>query len=431
MLQPFQLQCLIGILPTPYEQTLLIEPPTAVASQQYKFARVILLVALVGVGFGFTVLFAILGPLGREVGRSELQISSIIAASSLTVFLASPRWGRLSDRWGRKPIIIFGLLGYACGNFLFASVFHAALIGALLPLSAYLLLMLTRVLYASVISAIMPASSAYMADITDLTTRTKGMGAVGAANNLGGVLGPALGGLLAGITLLTPLWVASGLALTTAIFVIFLLPSSPQPKLAQGQPSVKLSYFDPRILPYIIVGAMMFVGMALVQQTLAFRFQDVLGLSAVETAQTFGMAMGLSAAASLISQLGLMQRINLKPIQWLRIAIPVLALAFACLAMADTQPLLIVAMLLQGAGMGLAGPAFMAGASMAVSAKEQGAVAGVAGSCGPLGFTIGPLLGGFFYQIQPDLPYWFTFALYLPLIVFVLRTRDEHKSKNI
>jgi MFS family permease len=151
----------------------------------------------------------------------------------------------------------------------------------------------------------------------------------------------------------------------------------------------------------------------------------------VETAQTFGMAMGLSAAASLISQLGLMQRINLKPIQWLRIAIPVLALAFACLAMADTQPLLIVAMLLQGAGMGLAGPAFMAGASMAVSAKEQGAVAGVAGSCGPLGFTIGPLLGGFFYQIQPDLPYWFTFALYLPLIVFVLRTRDEHKSKNI
>ena len=415
------------ILPTHYEQALLIEPTSDPEPQQYKFARIILLVALVGVGFGFTVLFAILGPLGREVGLSELQISSVIAASSLTVFLASPRWGRLSDRWGRKPVMIFGLLGYACGNFLFASVFHAALIGALLPLSAYLLLMLTRVMHASVMSAIMPASSAYMADITDLTTRTKGMGAVGAANNLGGILGPALGGLLAGITLLTPLWVASGLALTTAVFVVFLLPRSPQPKLARDQPSVKLSYFDPRILPYIIVGAMMFIGMALVQQTLAFRFQDVLGLTAVETAQTFGMAMGLSAAASLVSQLGLMQRINLRPIQWLRIAMPILALAFACLAMADTQSLLVIAMLLQGAGMGLAGPAFMAGASMAVNANEQGAVAGVAGSCGPLGFTIGPLLGGFFYQIQPDLPYWFTFFLYLPLIVFVLRTRDKPK----
>lgn len=408
------------------EQTPLIETN----SQQYKFARTILLVALVGVGFGFTVLFAILGPLGREIGLSELQISSVIAASSLTVFLASPHWGRLSDRWGRKPVMIFGLLGYACGNFLFASVFHAALIGALLPLSAYLLLMLTRVLHASVMSAIMPASSAYMADVTNLTTRTKGMGAVGAANNLGGILGPALGGLLAGITLLTPLWVASALALTTAVFVIFFLPNSPQSKLARDQASIKLSYFDPRILPYIIVGAMMFIGMALVQQTLAFRFQDVLGLNAVETAQTFGMAMGLSAAASLISQIGLMQRLNLRPIQWLRIAIPILAVAFACLAMADTQSLLVIAMLLQGAGMGLAGPAFMAGASMAVNADEQGAVAGVAGSCGPLGFTIGPLLGGFFYQIQPDLPYWFTFALYLPLVVFVMRTRDKLKANK-
>ena len=175
----------------------------------------------------------------------------------------------------------------------------------------------------------------------------------------------------------------------------------------------------------------MFIGMALVQQTLAFRFQDVLQLTAVETAQTFGLAMGLSAAASLVSQIGLMQRINLRPIQWLRIAMPILAIAFACLAMANTQSLLVIAMLLQGAGMGLAGPAFMAGASMAVKAEEQGAVAGVAGSCGPLGFTIGPLLGGFFYQIQPDLPYWFTFALYLPLIVFVLRTRDRVKSDNV
>ena len=405
----------------------MIEPQLS-SAPNYTFARVILLVALVGVGFGFTVLFAILAPLGREVGLSELQISSIIAASSLTVFLVSPRWGRLSDRWGRKPVMITGLLGYACGNFLFASVFHAALIGALLPLSAYLFLILTRVMHASVMSAIMPASSAYMADITNLATRTKGMGAVGAANNLGGILGPALGGLLAGITLLTPLWVASALALTTAIFVIFFLPASPQPKLKRDQPSAKLSYFDPRILPYIIVGTMMFIGMALVQQTLAFRFQDVLQLTAVETAQTFGAAMGLSAAASLVSQLGLMQRFNLQPLQWLRIAMPILAIAFACLAMANTQWLLVVAMLLQGAGMGLAGPAFMAGASMAVRAEEQGAVAGIAGSCGPLGFTIGPLLGGFFYQIQPDLPYWFTFVLYLPLIVFVLRTRERAKT---
>jgi MFS family permease len=406
----------------------------ALSPVEFRYARLILLTALVSVGFGFTVLFAILGPLGREVGMSELQISSIIAASSLVVFLASPRWGRLSDRWGRKRVMVIGLFGYACGNFLFASVFHLTLIGALIPLAGYLLLMLTRVMHASVMSAIMPSSSAYMADITSVATRTKGMGAVGAANNFGSILGPALGGLLAGITLLTPLWVASAVAITTALFVIFLLPDipkvAPSSSSSQGSPGKKLSYFDPRILPYIIVGALMFMGMALVQQTLAFRFQDVLGLTAVETAQTFGIAMGCSAAASLVSQIGLMQRINLTPFQWLRVALPILAIAFACLALADTRNLMITAMVLQGVGMGLAGPAFMAGASLAVEPHEQGAVAGIAGSCGPLGFTVGPLLGGFFYQISPDLPYWFTFAIYLPLLVFVMRQRRGEKRRD-
>ena len=408
-------------------------PATLLSPLEFRYARTILLLALVAVGFGFTVLFAILGPLGREVGMSELQISSIIAASSLVVFLASPHWGRLSDRWGRKRVMVIGLFGYACGNLLFASVFHLTLVGALLPISGYLLLMLTRVMHASVMSAIMPSSSAYMADITSIATRTKGMGAVGAANNFGSILGPALGGLLAGITLLTPLWVASGIAVTTALFVIVLLPDIPKvrPKTQQENtpPPRKLSYFDPRILPYIIVGALMFMGMALVQQTLAFRFQDVLGLTAVETAQTFGMAMGCSAAASLLSQIGLMQRINLTPFQWLRIALPVLALAFAGLALADTQFLMMTAMVLQGAAMGLAGPAFMAGASLAVEPHEQGAVAGIAGSCGPLGFTLGPLLGGFFYQISPDLPYWFTFAVYLPLLAFVMSQRRGEKQR--
>ena len=408
-------------------------PASPLSPKAFRYARMILLLALIAVGFGFTVLFAILVPLGREVGKSELQISSIIAASSLVVFLASPHWGRLSDRWGRKRVMVIGLFGYAFGNLLFASVFHLTLVGALLPISGYLLLMLTRVMHASVMSAIMPSSSAYMADITSIATRTKGMGAVGAAHNFGSILGPALGGLLAGITLLTPLWVASGIAVTTALFVIVLLPDIPKvrPKTQQENtpPPRKLSYFDPRILPYIIVGALMFMGMALVQQTLAFRFQDVLGLTAVETAQTFGLAMGCSAAASLLSQIGLMQRINLTPFQWLRIALPILAVAFAGLALAETQALMMFAMVLQGAAMGLAGPAFMAGASLAVEPHEQGAVAGIAGSCGPLGFTIGPLLGGFFYQISPDLPYWFTFAVYLPLLAFVMSQRRGEKRR--
>ena len=292
-------------------------------------------------------------------------------------------------------------------------------------------------------AAMMPAASAYMADITDVTTRTKGMGAVGAATNLGNIIGPAAGGLLAGITLLTPLWFGAGLALATAFFVFFFLPESPGTPRT-GQPpaeteaaatpiqrptSVRLSYWDPRILPYIIVGVLMFTGMAMAQQTLPFRFQDVLDLTAVETAQLFGTAMGLSALASLASQLLLMQRFDLTPFRWLLIALPVLIAAFFLMAIAETRTMLVLAMILQGGAMGLAGPGFMAGASLAVSAEEQGAVAGVAGSCGPLGFTLGPLMGGFFYQLDPSLPYWFTLVVYLPLTVFVFTKARASQSK--
>jgi MFS family permease len=376
-------------------------------------------------GFGMTVLFAILSPLGREVGFTELEISTIIAASSLTVFLASPRWGRLSDRWGRKKVLLIGLCGYVVGTLLFATMFHATLVGWLVPAVGFYALMISRIGHASLMAAMMPSASAYMADITDVAGRTKGMGAVGAATNLGNIIGPAIGGLLAGITLLTPLWFAAGLAAVTAVFVILYLPESPRKPTPTVRKSVRLAYTDRRIMPFIFVGVLMFMGMAMVQQTLAFRFQDVLHLTAVETAQTFGMAMGLSAAASLMSQVFLMQRFDLAPFQWLRLAMPILIVAFACMAMADSRNLLMGAMLLQGAGMGIAGPAFMAGASLAVTTEEQGAVAGVAGSCGPLGFTIGPLLGGFMYQIEPTLPYWFTFCVYIPLFFFVLWTNRK------
>ena len=175
----------------------------------------------------------------------------------------------------------------------------------------------------------------------------------------------------------------------------------------------------------------MFVGTAVIQQTLPFRFQDILSLTAQETAQTFGMAMGLSAACSLASQVLIMQRFNLSPYAWLALSFPFLIASYFVLAIAETQTLMIAAMMVQGAGMGIAAPAFTAGCSLAVSAREQGAVAGIAGSCGPLGFTLGPLIGGGLYEIQPDLPYWFVFWLFLPLLVFVLRAwYSSQKTKK-
>lgn len=380
------------------------------------YARRILLASLVIVGMGFTVLFPVLAPLGREMGLSELQITSIIACSSITVFLASPIWGRASDRWGRKRIMLLGLFGFAAGTVLFNSVLYAGLQGLLVGVPLFVALVVTRMMHAAVMSATMPAASAYMADITTLKNRTKGMGAVGAANNVGAIAGPAVSGL-AIISLLTPLWTMAALALLNGLFVWRFLPDPP--KQPQATKPTRLKYTDRRILPFIVVGVLMFAGFALVQQTMGFRFQDTLNLSAGETAQVFGIAMMFSAACSLLAQGVIVQRLNIEPFNLLRLAIPLLILAFIILTIVETRWLLTGGMMVLGLGMGLAGPGFMAGASLAVTAEEQGAVAGVAGSCGPLGFTIGPMIGGLLYQNNPVLPYAFAAGMYVVLFIFM------------
>ena len=387
-------------------------------NHQHRFAKGTLLASVMAMGFSQTILFAVLAPLGREIGLSEIQVGAIISASSLTVFIAMPIWGRVSDTWGRRKVILIGLFGYTIGTVLFASVFQAALMGFFIPTTAFICLTIARVTNAAVMAATQPASTAYMADITDIGTRTKGMGQIGAANNLGAILGPAIGGVLAAYTLLTPIWFSAVVTLIAAIAVMMVLPPAPRQVMKTKPP--RLKYTDRRILPFVFVGIFMFMGFAIVQQTMAFRFQDILSLTATETAQVVGVGMMLSAFFSLMAQMLVLPRLNVQPFTLLKIAMPILMAAFLMMAMGDTRLVLTTAMAIQGFGMGLAGPGFMSGASLAVSQEEQGSVAGVANSCGPLGFTIGPLLGTILYSIQPDYPYWFTCAVYVPLMIFTL-----------
>ncbi len=377
-------------------------------------ARRTLLVSLVSVGMGFTVLFPVLAPLGREIGLSEIQITSIISASGLIVFLASPIWGRQSDVWGRKRVMLVGLFGTALGTALFTTVLLWGLTGVLTGTALFLTLVAARMLHATVMAASMPAANAYMADITDASTRTKGMGAAGAANNLGSILGPAISAL-AVISLLAPLWIMAAVALLNALFVWRFLPEPPRQAVSVRPP--RLKYTDQRILPFIVVGVLMFTGMGIVQQTMGFRMQDALGLNAADTAQAVGMAMMLSAGCSLLAQAVIVQRLSIAPFTLLRLSMPLLILAFVLMATTTSQLSLTLAMGVLGLGMGLAGPGFMAGASLAVPPEEQGAVAGVAGSCGPLGFTIGPLTGGALYQVAPQLPYALTAVMYAVLFL--------------
>ena len=384
----------------------------------------VLIMALMATGIGQSLVFAILAPLGREVQLGELQITSIIAISALVFGVAAPRWGRLSDRLGRKPMIITGLLGYTVGTLLFTSVFYAGLVGALGGNLLYVVLLLARCSQSAVMSATNPASTAYAADHTSREQRTKTMARLGTANSMGTILGPAVSGALATFGLLAPLYFAAVMTSFAALLVWRQLPPTPQRDLTTRKTSVRLRYFDPRIVLFLTTAIGLFVGFSGIQQTLGFQLQDKLGLSGIETAQMTGAALMVSAGFTFLIQVTVMQRAKLAATTFIRLGLVSLMAGAAIIASFETFKVLAVGMALLGMGLGLCMPAISAGASLAVEPEEQGAAAGLVSSCPAIGFVAGPLCAGALYQIHGSLaPLFSAVVFFLVLVAVVIKDR--------
>ena len=384
----------------------------------------VLILALMATGMGQSLVFAILAPLGREVELGELQITSIIAISALIFSLAAPRWGRFSDRVGRKPVIICGLLGYTVGTLLFTSVFYAGLAGLLGGSLLYGTVLAARCCQAVIMSGTNPAASAYAADHTGAEQRTRTMARLGTANSMGTILGPAVSGALATFGLLAPLYFAAGLAFFAALLVWWQLPVTPQQDLTRRPLSARLRFTDRRILLLLATAVGLFVGYSGIQQTLGFQLQDKLGLSGIETAQMTGAALMVSAAFTFLVQVTVMQRIKLKATQFIRLGLISLLFGAAVIAGFETFAVLAVGMAFLGIGLGLCMPAISAGASLAVQPEEQGAAAGLVSACPAIGFVSGPLIAGALYQVHGSLAPLFSAAVFfLVLVMLVLNDR--------
>jgi len=385
-----------------------------------KLSTRLVLFSVLATGIGQSMTFTLLAPLGREVGLGEVQIGLIITCSSLVFTLTSPVWGRTSDRWGRKPVMLLGLFGYAFGCILFASVFFYGLKGLLSGMTLYLLVIATRVLMASLMSAAPSAASAYIADTTSLEQRVAGMGRLGAARTLGAILGPAMCGLFAVIGLLTPLYIAAGITLFSTILIALVLQEPPRtPSRITTKPKLKL--LDKRYFPYILVGFLTFFAFSMTTQTIGFYIQDRFVLDGKATAQAIGMGMMVAAAMSFFSQAFLASRMKINPIRMMTLALPVLMLGYGALLFAGSIAALVAVLGILGLGLGMISPGFTAGASLAVGAEEQGAVSGMVSACPSAGFVLGPIVGTSLYQVNHALPYLCACLLMLPLFIYVLR----------
>ncbi len=384
--------------------------------------RTLLFITVFNSILGLSVLFPVLPPLGRHLGLTELQIGSLSTSYALMQFLVSPAWGRRSERVGRKPVLVTGIMGFSFSFLGFAVVAQLGLSGVLGAWGVYGLLLLARVIGGLFSSATLPTAQAYIADTTGREDRTAGMALIGAAFGLGIVFGPAIGAVLATVSLLAPVYFSAAFALLNGIFVMAIVPE-PKKHVAREEQPKNTSSVAVRVWPLLFVGLAVSLASVAMEQTIAFYYQDRLNLAPEQTARTVGIALVCYGVVAVFVQGFLVRRAGLAPLSLLRFGVPIALVGFVFLIFAHQFATLTVALAIQGFGQGLALPGVSAALSLGVGDNEQGAVAGLGSSATALGRMLGPLVGTSLYQLHPEYPYGFSAALLVLVIVFLIAKR--------
>ena len=365
--------------------------------------RAILLFGLVTYGMGQSLLYVIFGPLARDLGLSEWQFGVLISASNVAVVAFSPLWGRASQARGRKTIFILGLIGYAAGYSLLAFGIQVGLWAVVSVTPLFFALLAARLIYGTLAAAISPAATAYIADTTDQANRSAGMALVAASGGIGTIIGPALGGALAKLGPVVPMYTAAGLALVAAVLSGAKLT---EPERHADMPAdAKVSVLDARIFPYLLGWFVIFMVFTAVQVITAFYIEDRFRVTdRADVIDVASIALFSMAVVTLVVQIVVMQIWKLSPKFLLRTSFLIYAAVLTVFAYSDSLLMLYVSFAGMGLCFALAAPGLNAAASLAVEPHEQGAVAGWLASAPAFGMIFGPALGGAVYNVAPDLP---------------------------
>ena len=316
----------------------------------------------------------------------------------------SPFWGRRSDVWGRKPVILMGLTGFgiSTGGIAFLLAFGQA--GYLPLMTLYVMLILVRSIFGLFGSGAPTAAQAYVADRTAREERTSGVAAIGAAFGMGTIIGPGFAAALAGFHLLAPFFALAVIAITGAVTIAVFLPERQRPA-GDREDTPRLRVFDKRIRLFLFMGVAMSTIGAAVMQVSAFFVMDTMGLSPQQTAQVVGVGMMGMAMSTLFAQLVVIPRSNASVRALLVSGILITMVGVALLLLPMSSGLFGFSLTLQGLGSGLMRPAVAAGGSLAVTPEEQGAVAGLNSSTAAVGFIFVPLFLMPLYLLSPTGPF--------------------------
>lgn len=337
---------------------------------------------------GFGIIIPLMPFYAETFGASALTVGLLNTSFSLMQFLFAPFWGRLSDRIGRRPVILVGLFGSAVSYLLFG-------------LATSLTLLFIARIAAGIAGANIPTAQAYMADITTPENRARGMGLVGAAFGLGFIFGPAIGGFLSHWGYQAPSFFASALSLANFIAAWFLLPESrPQPAVKAAHASrldlVRYAATRTGLPPLLLIYFLVVTSFASFETTFALYSERRFDFSA----SSIGYVFAFVGIVLSVIQGFLVGRVvpRVGEHRVVPIAILVLAAGLVLVPLAGTVPVLMLACGLLAVGMGFHSPSMMALISRRSGADTQGGVLGLSQSLASLARVIGPAWGGWLYD---------------------------------
>jgi len=343
---------------------------------------------------GFGMVLPVMALYAKRLGASEAATGWLSTGYSAMQFVFAPVWGRLSDRIGRRPVLL-------------TSMAMTSVAFVIYGLAESFPLLLASRLFAGIATANIGIAQAYVADVTTPEDRTRGMGMIGAAFGLGFVLGPALSGLLARRSLALPGFAAAALAAANCVAALFALPEPERRALARQTRGRIAALADqlrqPGMRRLIACFFLIVAAFSAMENTYPLLMKDVFRLTdaAVPWVFTYIGILVAIVQGGLVGPLA--KRLGEKRLLVAGILLQAVALAALPFAaglfglLAATAPLAI--------GAGFASPALSALISRGSRAEEQGGTLGIGQSAAALGRVVGPISGTFSFSLRAAYPY--------------------------
>ncbi len=355
---------------------------------------------------GFGIVLPLLPVFSDEMGASGLMIGAIMASFSAMQFMFAPWWGRLSDRIGRRPVLLVSLAFSVVSYAIFA-------VGSGMTGTAGLWVLLASRVAAGICGANISVAQAYIADITPAENRSKRMGLIGRAFGLGFIFGPVIGGLsLKWFGMTGPGWVAAGMCALNFLLAFAIVPESWTPG---GVPAPQRPHLEqwrhtlsqPRVGLLVWLFFLATFAFTCFETTLGLLVADTFAMDVKRDAHKISYLFTYCGLIGALVQGGLVGRMvkRFGEPGLITISMVLTAAGLAPMPFVGSWGMLLVALAVLSVGSQMARPPIFGMISNLTPANEQGATLGVAQSIGSLARIAGPVFAAGLFHFDPKIPY--------------------------